>query len=253
MPSMPPLRTFVTSYERWVSAKWRPGWSVNSQWRNCVISTKSPTCDSPPCTEAFKTSKRSARRSSDCGIGLLARKARVSCRSGLSKERRSSTEMPASFDSDMMARALRLAKRGLYTTDPNPRVGCVIVREEEIVGEGYTSPVGGPHAEVNALQMAGEAARGATASVTLEPGSHHGRPPPCTDALIKAGVKRVVYAVADPNPQVNGGGAAALEAAGIKVSSGLLAAQAREINIGFFKRMLSGRPWVTVKLGASID
>jgi diaminohydroxyphosphoribosylaminopyrimidine deaminase/5-amino-6-(5-phosphoribosylamino)uracil reductase len=161
--------------------------------------------------------------------------------------------MPASFDNDMMARALRLARRGLYTTDPNPRVGCVIVRDEEIVGEGFTSPVGGPHAEVNALQAAGDAARGATVYVTLEPCSHHGRTPPCTDALIRAGVKRVVYAVGDPNPQVNGGGVAALEAAGIKVSSGLMAAQAREINIGFFKRMHTGLPWVTVKFGASID
>ncbi len=161
--------------------------------------------------------------------------------------------MPSSFDNDMMARALRLARRGLYTTDPNPRVGCVIVRDEEIVGEGFTSPIGGPHAEANALLMAGDAARGATVYVTLEPCSHHGRTPPCSDALIKAGVKRVVYSVADPNPQVNGSGAAALQAAAIKVSSGLMAAQARELNIGFFHRMTMGRPWVTVKVGASID
>ncbi len=161
--------------------------------------------------------------------------------------------MPASFDNDMMARALRLAKRALYTSDPNPRVGCVIVRNEEIVGEGYTSPIGGPHAEVNALKMAGEAARGATVYVTLEPCSHQGRTPPCSTALINAGVKRVVYAVGDPNPRVNGGGVAALEAAGIKVSTGLQAAQARELNIGFFHRMVTGMPWVTVKFGASID
>jgi diaminohydroxyphosphoribosylaminopyrimidine deaminase/5-amino-6-(5-phosphoribosylamino)uracil reductase len=161
--------------------------------------------------------------------------------------------MPASFDNDMMARALRLAKRGLYTTDPNPRVGCVIVRDEEIVGEGFTSPVGGPHAEANALVAAGESARGATVYVTLEPCSHHGRTPPCSAALIRAGVKRVVYAIGDPNPQVNGGGAAALQAAGIKISSGLMAAQARELNVGFFHRMTTGHPWVTVKIGASID
>jgi diaminohydroxyphosphoribosylaminopyrimidine deaminase / 5-amino-6-(5-phosphoribosylamino)uracil reductase len=161
--------------------------------------------------------------------------------------------MPASFDNDMMARALRLARRGLYSTDPNPRVGCVIVRDEEIVGEGFTSPVGGPHAEVNALLAAGDAARGATAYVTLEPCSHHGRTPPCADALVKAGVKRVVYALGDPNPRLNGGGAAALQAAGIKVSCGPMAAQARELNVGFFHRMETGRPWVTVKVGASID
>jgi diaminohydroxyphosphoribosylaminopyrimidine deaminase / 5-amino-6-(5-phosphoribosylamino)uracil reductase len=161
--------------------------------------------------------------------------------------------MPASFDNDMMARALRLAKRGLYTTDPNPRVGCVIVRDEQIVGEGYTSPVGGPHAEVSALRNAGDAARGATVYVTLEPCSHQGRTPPCSDALIKAGVKRVVYALEDPNPQVRGGGAAALQAAGIKVTAGLLASQAYELNVGFFHRMTTGMPWVTVKLGVSID
>ncbi|HYM34157.1 MAG TPA: bifunctional diaminohydroxyphosphoribosylaminopyrimidine deaminase/5-amino-6-(5-phosphoribosylamino)uracil reductase RibD [Steroidobacteraceae bacterium] len=161
--------------------------------------------------------------------------------------------MSTSFDNDMMARALRLARRGLHITDPNPRVGCVIVRDEEIVGEGSTSPVGGPHAEVNALQAAGDAARGATVYVTLEPCSHHGRTPPCSDALIKAGVKRVVYATGDPNPLVDGGGAKALAAAGVKISSGPMAAQARELNIGFFHRMTNGTPWVTVKMGASID
>lgn len=161
--------------------------------------------------------------------------------------------MPASFDNDMMARALRLAKRGLYTTDPNPRVGCVIVRGEEIVGEGYTSPVGGPHAEANALSMAGLRAHGSTVYVTLEPCSHHGRTPPCSEALIRAGVKRVVYALGDPNPLVNGGGSSALTAAGVKITSGLMAAQARELNIGFFHRMSTGLPWVTLKLGASID
>jgi diaminohydroxyphosphoribosylaminopyrimidine deaminase/5-amino-6-(5-phosphoribosylamino)uracil reductase len=157
------------------------------------------------------------------------------------------------FDEQMMQRALVQAQRGLYTTDPNPRVGCVLVRDHQVIGEGFTSPVGGPHAEVNALRAAGEAARGATAYVTLEPCSHHGRTPPCSDALISAGVKRVVYAVSDPNPQVNGDGAAALRAAGIEVACGLLESAAREINIGFFHRMTHGMPWVTIKLGSSLD
>jgi len=157
------------------------------------------------------------------------------------------------LDSQMMQRALIMAERGLFTTDPNPRVGCVLVLDGRVVGEGFTSPVGGPHAEINALRAAGNAARGATAYVTLEPCSHHGRTPPCTDALIAAGVKRVVYAVGDPNLQVNGSGAATLRAANIQVESGLCATAAREINIGFFKRMTTGLPWVTIKLGVSLD
>jgi diaminohydroxyphosphoribosylaminopyrimidine deaminase/5-amino-6-(5-phosphoribosylamino)uracil reductase len=157
------------------------------------------------------------------------------------------------FDTLMMQRALDQARLGLYITDPNPRVGCVLVKGEAIVGEGFTSPVGGPHAEVNALHAAGDAARGATAYVTLEPCSHHGRTPPCVDALVTAGVARVVFAVGDPNPLVNGDGRARLSAAGIRVESNLLANEAREINIGFFRRMTSGRPWVTVKVGASLD
>jgi diaminohydroxyphosphoribosylaminopyrimidine deaminase / 5-amino-6-(5-phosphoribosylamino)uracil reductase len=157
------------------------------------------------------------------------------------------------LDKVMMQRALVQAARGLYTTDPNPRVGCVLVHGDQVVGEGFTSPVGGPHAEVNALRAAGDAARGATAYVTMEPCSHHGRTPPCSDALIAAKVAKVIYAVGDPNPQVNGGGASALRKAGVAVASGLLEAAAREINIGFFTRMTTGLPWVTVKQGVSLD
>jgi diaminohydroxyphosphoribosylaminopyrimidine deaminase/5-amino-6-(5-phosphoribosylamino)uracil reductase len=164
--------------------------------------------------------------------------------------------MPIMFsplDTAMMQRALVQAERGLYITDPNPRVGCVLAHDDAVVGEGYTSPVGGPHAEVNALRAAGDKARGATAYVTLEPCSHHGRTPPCSDALIAAGVQRVVYAVGDPNPRVNGGGANALRAAGVVIEAGLLEAEARDINIGFFSRMTTGSPWVVVKVGASLD
>jgi diaminohydroxyphosphoribosylaminopyrimidine deaminase/5-amino-6-(5-phosphoribosylamino)uracil reductase len=161
--------------------------------------------------------------------------------------------MATEFDQRMMARALQLAERGLYTTDPNPRVGCVITVGERIVGEGWTDPVGGPHAEVNALRAAGEASRGATAYVSLEPCSHHGRTPPCSDALIAAGVRRVVCAVEDPNPLVAGSGISQLRAAGITVDSGLLAQSAERINAGFFKRMVRGLPWVTVKVAASLD
>jgi diaminohydroxyphosphoribosylaminopyrimidine deaminase / 5-amino-6-(5-phosphoribosylamino)uracil reductase len=157
------------------------------------------------------------------------------------------------FDHRMMARALQLAERGMYTTDPNPRVGCVITAGEQIVGEGWTDPVGGPHAEVNALRAAGVSSRGATAYVSLEPCAHHGRTPPCTDALIAAGVRRVVCAVGDPNPLVDGAGASRLSAAGIEVESGLLAQQAERLNIGFFKRMRRGLPYVTVKIAASLD
>ncbi len=152
-----------------------------------------------------------------------------------------------------MARALQLARRGLYTTRPNPRVGCVIVRDGEIVGEGWHRRAGGPHAEVLALRAAGGRARGATVYVTLEPCSHHGRTPPCADALVAAGVARVVAALRDPNPQVAGGGLARLAAAGITVEEGLLADPARRLNAGFVKRMERGLPWVRVKLAASLD
>lgn len=152
-----------------------------------------------------------------------------------------------------MARALQLAERGLYTTSPNPRVGCVLVREGEVVGEGWHERAGEPHAEVHALRAAGDAARGATAYVTLEPCSHHGRTPPCADALVQAGIKRVVIAMQDPNPQVAGQGIARLRAAGIEVETGLMEAAARELNIGFHARMTRGLPWVRCKSAMSLD
>lgn len=156
-------------------------------------------------------------------------------------------------DVDYMARAMRLAQRGLYTADPNPRVGCVLVDHDRIVGEGWHERAGEPHAEIRALQAAGELARGATAYVTLEPCSHYGKTPPCADALIEAGVGRVVAAVADPNPLVSGQGLARLEAAGISVESGLLDARAMELNAGFVKRMVYKRPLVRLKVAVSLD
>ncbi len=156
-------------------------------------------------------------------------------------------------DHEFMARALQLAARGLNTTTPNPRVGCVLVRNGAVVGEGWHERAGEAHAEVHALRIAGDAARGATAYVTLEPCSHHGRTPPCADALIDAGVGRVVAALRDPNPLVAGEGLARLELAGIEVASGLLENEARELNIGFVSRMTRGRPWLRLKVAASID
>lgn len=161
--------------------------------------------------------------------------------------------MFSALDHEYMTRALRLAAHGLYTTTPNPRVGCVIVRDSRIVGEGWHERAGQPHAEVHALRAAGEAARGATAYVTLEPCSHQGRTPPCADALIAAGIARVVAAMQDPNPQVGGQGSARLRAAGIDVSAGLLENEARELNIGFVSRMTRSRPWVRLKVAASLD
>ncbi len=160
-------------------------------------------------------------------------------------------------DIHYMARALELARRGLCTTHPNPRVGCVIVRDGEIVGEGFHARVGEPHAEIHALRMAGahdeRGARGATAYVTLEPCCHHGRTGPCSNALIEAGVARVVSAMRDPNPRVAGGGEAMLRAADIKVETGVLEAEARALNEGFIQRMTTGRPFVRLKWGASLD
>jgi diaminohydroxyphosphoribosylaminopyrimidine deaminase/5-amino-6-(5-phosphoribosylamino)uracil reductase len=161
--------------------------------------------------------------------------------------------MFTNHDESLMARALQLAQLGLYTTDPNPRVGCVLVRNGEVVGEGWHRKAGEPHAEATALAQAGDRARGATAYVTLEPCSHHGRTPPCADALIAAGLKRVIVAMIDPNPLVRGQGLERLRAAGIEVRSGLLQAQAEALNAGFAKRMRSGIPLVRVKLGASLD
>lgn len=152
-----------------------------------------------------------------------------------------------------MARALRLAEKGAYTTKPNPMVGCVIAHGEEVVGEGWHERAGEPHAEVHALRAAGERARGATAYVTLEPCAHTGRTGPCSEALIAAGVARVVAAMRDPFPQVDGAGFAKLQAAGIEVAGGLMETQARALNRGFLSRIERGRPWLRVKLATSID
>ncbi len=160
---------------------------------------------------------------------------------------------PAVNDCAHMAEALQLAARGLYTTDPNPRVGCVLVRDDRVVGRGWHVRAGEAHAEVNALREAGGRARGATAYVTLEPCSHHGRTPPCADALIAAGVARVVAAMEDPNPQVAGQGLERLKAAGVAVETGVLACEAQALNPGFVARMRRGTPWVRGKLAMSLD
>ncbi|SIN74911.1 bifunctional diaminohydroxyphosphoribosylaminopyrimidine deaminase/5-amino-6-(5-phosphoribosylamino)uracil reductase RibD [Salinivibrio sp. ES.052] len=156
-------------------------------------------------------------------------------------------------DQTMMARALTLAAKGRYTTTPNPNVGCVITSGNTIIGEGYHAFPGEPHAEVHALKAAGDNAKGATAYVTLEPCSHHGRTPPCCDALIAAQVSRVVCAMQDPNPQVAGRGIARLKAAGVEVAVGLMAEQAKALNPGFIKRMKTGMPYVQLKLAGSLD
>ncbi|KQZ79939.1 bifunctional diaminohydroxyphosphoribosylaminopyrimidine deaminase/5-amino-6-(5-phosphoribosylamino)uracil reductase [Rhodanobacter sp. Root561] len=152
-----------------------------------------------------------------------------------------------------MAQALRLAERGLYTTQPNPRVGCVIAHGDEVVGTGFHQRAGEPHAEVYALREAAARARGATAYVTLEPCAHHGRTPPCAEALVAAGVARVVVAAEDPFPQVDGRGIEKLRAAGIIVDTGLMRDAARELNVGFFSRIERSRPFVRVKLAMSLD
>jgi diaminohydroxyphosphoribosylaminopyrimidine deaminase/5-amino-6-(5-phosphoribosylamino)uracil reductase len=157
------------------------------------------------------------------------------------------------LDATYMARALELARKGVYSTHPNPRVGCVIVRDGEVVGEGWHVRAGEPHAEVHALRQAGDKAKGATAYVTLEPCSHHGRTPPCADALVNADVARVVAAMQDPNPDVAGRGLLRLMSAGIAVQSGVLEDEARAINKGFLKRMEHGLPYVRVKLAMSLD
>jgi len=163
------------------------------------------------------------------------------------------TSEQAILDAHYMARALELARKGHYTTHPNPRVGCVIVRDGQIVGEGWHVRTGEPHAEVHALRAAGDKARGATAYVTLEPCSHHGRTPPCADALVHAGVARVVAAMQDPNPSVAGRGMQRLAQAGIATESGVLEGDARKLNEGFLKRMEHGLPFVRVKLAMSLD
>jgi diaminohydroxyphosphoribosylaminopyrimidine deaminase/5-amino-6-(5-phosphoribosylamino)uracil reductase len=164
--------------------------------------------------------------------------------------------MPAqfnAFDRLAMARALELAEQGLASTHPNPRVGCVIARDERIVGEGWHERAGAAHAEVMALAAAGAAAAGASVYVTLEPCSHFGRTPPCADSLIEARVARVVFAIEDPNPRVGGAGALRLRQAGIAVQSGLLTREAEELNAGYLSRMRRRRPWVRIKLAMSLD
>ncbi|AWL07625.1 bifunctional diaminohydroxyphosphoribosylaminopyrimidine deaminase/5-amino-6-(5-phosphoribosylamino)uracil reductase RibD [Massilia oculi] len=159
-------------------------------------------------------------------------------------------------DTDGMALALAWAARGMYITAPNPRIGCVIVKDGIVIGAGHTQPAGQAHAEIQALRDAaarGNDVRGATAYVTLEPCSHHGRTPPCSDALVQAGLGRVVAAMVDPNPLVAGRGLAQLEAAGIEVKAGVLAEAAQELNVGFFSRMVRGLPWVRLKVAASLD
>ena len=157
------------------------------------------------------------------------------------------------FDYKCMATALKLAHRGLESTHPNPRVGCVIARDGQVVGQGWHKKAGEAHAEIFALREAGDKAAGGTAYITLEPCSHTGRTPPCVDALIKAKVVRVVFAIGDPNPDVNGSGLEHLQQAGIDVQSGLMATAAEELNCGFLKRMRQQRPWVRIKLAQSMD
>jgi len=161
--------------------------------------------------------------------------------------------MVAAADHEFMGQALELAGRGLYTTTPNPRVGCVIARDGVLVGSGWHEKAGLAHAEVLALKEAGDRARGATLYVNLEPCSHHGRTPPCVDAIVAAGIKRVIAAMQDPNPKVAGSGFTRLRAAGIAIEHGLKENEARELNIGFIARMTRGRPWVRMKIAASLD
>ncbi|MFA7270828.1 MAG: bifunctional diaminohydroxyphosphoribosylaminopyrimidine deaminase/5-amino-6-(5-phosphoribosylamino)uracil reductase RibD [Sterolibacterium sp.] len=164
--------------------------------------------------------------------------------------------MFSAADHRFMARALQLARRGMYSTTPNPRVGCVLVRDGNIIGEGHTQPAGKNHAEIQALADAcarSMPTQGATAYVSLEPCSHYGRTPPCATALIEAGIGRVVAAMQDPNPQVAGQGLAALRAAGIDTACGLMESEAYELNIGFVSRMTRGRPWLRLKVAASLD
>ncbi len=158
----------------------------------------------------------------------------------------------SAFDRAMMARALELAGKGLYTTTPNPHVGCVVARGERVVGEGWHEKAGGPHAEAVALEQAGAQAEGATVYLNLEPCSHHGRTPPCVDLILSKKAGRVVAAMLDPNPQAAHGGAK-LAAAGVAFEHGLMEAEARELNVGFVSRMTRGRPWVRMKIAATLD
>lgn len=159
----------------------------------------------------------------------------------------------SSADYAFMAEAIRLAEKGLYTTSPNPRVGCVIVKNHQIIGRGWHEKAGQPHAEINALKQAIHEVKGSTVYVTLEPCCHYGRTPPCTNALINAGIAKLIIAMQDPNPLVAGKGIQQLRAAGIEVQHGLLEAQANQLNIGFVSRMTRQRPWITVKIASSLD
>lgn len=157
------------------------------------------------------------------------------------------------FDHECMAAALRLARKGLFTTDPNPRVGCVIADGECIIGRGWHQLAGGPHAEIAALKNASGPVTGLTAYITLEPCCHHGRTPPCTDALLEAGIERVVIAAEDPNPDIGGGGVHRLRAAGVTVETGLMSRESEALNPGFLMRMRAGRPWIRIKSAISLD
>ena len=157
------------------------------------------------------------------------------------------------IDRRFMRRAIELAQRGLFSTDPNPRVGCVLVKDNEIIAEGWHEKAGEKHAEIMALENSQSSVEGATCYVTLEPCSHHGRTSPCSDALMEAGISRIVVAMKDPNPLVSGDGFARLQKSGIDVSTGLMESESKELNPGFIKRMQTGLPWVTCKLGMSID
>lgn len=159
----------------------------------------------------------------------------------------------ASDDIRFMTQAIELAERGRYSTHPNPRVGCVVVKDGQVIGEGYHQKTGEPHAEVHALLAAGDGVSGSTVYVSLEPCSHSGRTPPCADELIKRGVARVVYAIDDPNPRVSGRGGRRLREAGLAVTTDVLAPRARELNRGFFTRNTLGRPFVTLKIAMSLD
>lgn len=161
--------------------------------------------------------------------------------------------MFSSVDYAFMSYALRLAEKGLYSTTPNPRVGCVLTLDDRIIGSGWHEKAGEPHAEINALASTSEAACGATAYITLEPCSHYGRTPPCVNALIDAGITKVIIAMEDPNPMVSGRGCMLLEQAGITVQTGLLQVQAQALNIGFIMRMMHKKPWIRLKTAASLD
>jgi diaminohydroxyphosphoribosylaminopyrimidine deaminase/5-amino-6-(5-phosphoribosylamino)uracil reductase len=161
--------------------------------------------------------------------------------------------MFSSADHAYMSQALQLAEKGLYSTSPNPRVGCVIVHDSQVVGSGWHVSAGQPHAEINALDAAGTVARGATVYLTLEPCSHHGHTPPCVEALVRAKVAKVIIAMQDPNPLVEGKGLSLLKRSKIKVQIGLMKAEAEELNIGFVTRMRHNRPWVRMKIAASLD